>query len=123
MLAIGKTYKTKLGRKVTILAKKEKPSPTGHNFLGEVVDSGLVLFYNHKGETAFEDNYGLNVDNYKWMPLGVGNTALLTSFISKEDMEVRGHIMGNVNGFLRIESNMIHTVTYVNPTQFRQTYE
>jgi hypothetical protein len=120
MIKIGIVYKATNGRKFVILAKKEKPSSNGFDWIGEALDTGVVLFFNNKGEHAFDSMYNLIIDRHKWIVVLSKGDISNPKFEPKEQLNpvfVKAAV-----GYLGMEGNNPHSIKFYDPNQFRSLY-
>jgi hypothetical protein len=115
MIKTGRAYTATNGQRYLILSRKTVPASNGYNFIGENVKSGVIAYFNHRGEHSFKSEYNLNCDPYKWLPLCEGQT-VGTKFVSKEGLDM------SYSHFLRMEASDHTTVIYVDKAGFYNTY-
>lgn len=117
MIIVGKAYNSVNGERFLILAKKNRASTNGCSFIGENVKTGLVTFFNYQGKHSMNADWNLNTDFYKW--IGIHNGMLASSkFMPKEKLDKTI----KYSGYLRIENDEEHTITYQSPSNFQGTY-
>lgn len=61
-LEIGKTYRTRRGRKVEIVAFREKPFPNGGPFIGTVYFGKTAELFNFYEDGRFLEDPGSQID-------------------------------------------------------------
>lgn len=116
MIRVGKYYTSKSGERFFILAKKNRASSNGCNYIGENTKTGLVTFFNQMGKHAVSPDWQLEVDQYKWVGIRMGNMLSHESFVSKDELEEEYPL------YLRIESDDPSTITCITRAGFENTY-
>lgn len=117
-MKIGQRYKTKSGRTVIIHAKTLKSG----DFIGEVIDSGVIVRYNSAGQHAFSQDYDLVLESYTYACL-FGDFSISTVFGSKEyiNKALESHpLKDKLVGFMRIVNNDLTTIKYISKDEFNK---
>jgi hypothetical protein len=115
MIQVGKIYTSVSGERFLILAKKKRPASNGCNYIGENTKTGLVTYFNHKGEHAVSKDWELQTDPYKWIGLE-GSRVSKPNFRMKDEMELA------YEGYLRIEDDNPATIVFITRAGFESTY-
>jgi hypothetical protein len=117
MLKVGRTYRTiKAGKKFFIHARRNKPASNGNNFIAEDLNTGVVVFFDHKGKHAWDESLTLDIDPYTWVGL-VDHT----KFSNKEFVKAKD-LTHSYPHYLRMESGDPSTITFVDRASFETTY-
>lgn len=120
MVEIGKFYRSESGERFLILAIKSRPSSNGYDYIGENVKTGVIAFFNHKGEHSFVEELNLQCDPYTWIAIESGNELDRLQFVTKEELTLDPET--TYVGLLRMQDNHPQTITFVSVRDYHKTY-
>lgn len=108
-MEVGRTYKTQDGRRSFYIFGKKKISTTGFFFAGEETKTGLVAYFNHKGEHPHQSDFYLETDPCLYLPINKNGTVAAERFTKKDRLPD-----GDFRGYLKINPLSYDTVSFVN---------
>jgi hypothetical protein len=108
-LEIGKSYKTLDGSRTYHIFGKKKISPTGYPYAGEESKSGVVAYFNHKGEHSFESNLWLDTDPYLYVPIQPDGCFATDRFVKRSEIPE-----GDYLGYMKLDPVSYQTICFMN---------
>ena len=107
-IEVGKTYKTKDGKRSFHIFGRKKISPTGFFYAGEETKTGLVAYFNYNGEHSHQSQLWLETDPHLYLPINEDGTVATERFVKKEEIEE-----GRFMGYLKLHPSSYTTITFV----------
>jgi hypothetical protein len=117
MLRVGRAYYTLNGKgRFHILAKKNRPSSNGCNFIGENTKTGAIVLFNHLGEHAWDKEVNLACDPFTWIGLTNLTVPAVPKFVKREDLK------HEYSSYLRMMDGDPTTIMWMDRTGFNASY-